>query len=413
METLTYSEFSRRVHAQIGVRRIPMNGTIEITNRCPLTCSHCYNNLPMNDTAARRAELSYDEHLRLLDELADLGCLWLLFSGGEIFARRDFLDIYEYAKRKGFLVTLFTNGILIDERIADRLAAMPPFAIEITLYGRTRETYEALTRIPGSFDKCMRGIDLLLERGLPLKLKTVGLSINKHEVFDMKAYADSRGLEFNFDAMINPRIDCSAAPLGVRLSPSEVVELDLRDPARVGEWQRLARDFAPVAPPAGETPQLYDCGAGMSSFAVDPYGNVTMCVLSHFDSFNLRDGAFLDGWNMLQSLRLKPITRPTKCTACRLRSMCGMCPAQGELENGDPEAPVDFLCHVAHLRAEAFDIEATPHGECEYCGPRRELIVAEAAALHDAVRDLPAVPSLADQSAAACGSGGCSSCQAR
>lgn len=413
METLTYSEFSRRVHAQTGVRRIPMNGTIEITNRCPLTCSHCYNNLPMDDVAARRSELSFDEHLRLLDELADLGCLWLLYSGGEIFARRDFLDIYEYAKRKGFLITLFTNGILIDERVADRLAAMPPFAIEITLYGRTKETYEALTRIPGSFEKCMRGIDLLIERGLPLKLKTVGVSVNKHEIFDMKAYATERGLDFNFDAMINPRIDCSSAPLAVRLSPSDIVELDLRDPSRVSEWQRLARQFAPAIPPPGETPQLYDCGAGVSSFAVDPYGDVTMCVLSHFDKANLRDGSFAEGWEMLQGLRVKPATRPSKCTACNLRSMCGMCPAMGELENGDPEAPVDFLCHVAHLRAEAFEIETPPHGDCEYCGSKHGQIVAEAAAIQSAARDLPAVPSLVQQPEASCGSGGCSSCQIR
>src|SRR5437667_7741880 len=173
METLSYSEFSRRVHREVNSARIPVNGTIELTNRCPLVCSHCYNNLPMNDAAARRAELSTEEHRRILDELGELGCLWLLYSGGEILARRDFLDIYAHAKRSGFLVTLFTNGILIDERMADRLADLPPFAIEITLYGRTRETYERLTRIPGSFDRCMRGVDLLLERNLPLKLKSV------------------------------------------------------------------------------------------------------------------------------------------------------------------------------------------------------------------------------------------------
>src|SRR5439155_23363128 len=117
-------------------------------------------------------KLTRDDHFRILDELANTGCLWMLYTGGEIFARRDFLEIYGYAKRKGFLITLFTNGTLITARVADILAVARPFSIEITLYGRTRETYEQLTGIPGSFDKCMRGIDLLLERGLPLKLKT-------------------------------------------------------------------------------------------------------------------------------------------------------------------------------------------------------------------------------------------------
>ena len=80
----------------------------------------------MGDRAARLAELSTEEHYRLLDQLADAGCLWLLFTGGEIFARRDFLDIYTYAKQKGFLITLFTNGTLITPRIADDARRVAP-----------------------------------------------------------------------------------------------------------------------------------------------------------------------------------------------------------------------------------------------------------------------------------------------
>ena len=135
---------------------------------------------------ARRRELSKEEHFRVLDQLVEMGCFWILYTGGEIFARKDFLEIYTYAKKKGFLITLFTNGTIMTEEIADYLAEWPPFAIEITLYGRTRETYEALTVIPGSYDRCLRGIKLLKERGLPLKLKTVATSINKHEVLAMR-----------------------------------------------------------------------------------------------------------------------------------------------------------------------------------------------------------------------------------
>ena len=194
METVSYGEFSQTFHARTMERHLPLSGTIEVTRRCPLTCVHCYNNLPMADHEAARTELSYEEHCRILDELADAGCLWLLFTGGEIFARRDFLDIYTYAKTKGFLITLFTNGTLITPRIADYLAMWRPFAIEITLYGRTRETYERLTGVPGSYDKCLRGIHLLLERKLPLALKSVAVSVNVHELHDMQAFADELGV---------------------------------------------------------------------------------------------------------------------------------------------------------------------------------------------------------------------------
>src|SRR6202790_4448122 len=179
---------------------------------------------------------------------AAAGTLFILYSGGEIFARKDFLDIYAEAKNRGFLITLFTNGILINERIADYRAKYRPFAIEITLYGATRETYEKLTQKRGSYDRCMRGIQLLLERKLPLKLKTVPTTINQHEVYEMKRLAESLGVEFKFDPLVNPRIDCSQSPLAVRLSPEQAVGLEFRDDSRKKEYRRLAKRDMDAAP---------------------------------------------------------------------------------------------------------------------------------------------------------------------
>jgi radical SAM protein with 4Fe4S-binding SPASM domain len=418
LELRSYTEFSRVVHDSVNRLRVPVNGSIEVTNRCPLTCSHCYNNLPMGDHAARRRELTLEQHKRIANEVVEAGCLWMLYTGGEIFARPDFLDIYLNAKRAGLLITLFTNGVLINERIADTLAEWRPFGIEITLYGRTRETYEKLTGIPGSFDRCLRGIDLLLQRGLPLKLKTVAVTVNKHEVMDMRDFAESLGCEFKFDPMINPRIDCSSSPLATRLGIDEIVALDLIDPFRVSEWKRLVRDFDPRPRPTtdeSEPAQVYDCGGGVNSFAIDPYGQLTICVLSHVDRYDLKNGSFQDGWeHFLHGVRRKPKARVTKCTRCALGSMCGMCPAMGELENGDPEAPVDFLCATAHLRSEVFGIDVPEHGDCEYCvgGPHRARIDSAALRLsdNDAVRQLAMTPA-AESVAAGCGSGGgCGSC---
>ncbi len=193
--TRSYTDFSAEWHARMVRQRVAGEASIEVTRRCPLQCAHCYNNLPMGDAAARRGELTRDEHCRILDEMADAGCLWLLYTGGEIFARADFLDIYTYAKQKGFLITLFTNGTLdhagaspITSSSGARSRSRSPCT------ARTRETYERLTGVPGSFERCMRGIDLLQERGLPLKLKTVAVSINKHEIGEMKRFAEKRGL---------------------------------------------------------------------------------------------------------------------------------------------------------------------------------------------------------------------------
>ena len=380
MNSATYGEFSLTLHKHFQNRRVPLEVSLEITRRCPLDCQHCYNNLAMGDLAARNQELTKEEYFAILTDLADMGVIWLLFTGGEIFARKDFLEIYAFANKKGFLITLFTNGILINEKVADYLRDFPPFEIEITLYGRTKETYEALTQLPGSYGRCLRGIRLLLERGLPLKLKTVATRVNRHEIAEMKAFAEEElGVEFKFDGVINPRIDCSAAPLAVRLSPEEVVALELH-------WPKIAAEHKKGLASAMDSPHVpsntvYSCGGGVTAFALDPTGKMSICVLSHQDTYDVRTGSIREGWEQfLLKVRQRTLRQISKCVNCRIRSACGMCPANGELENGDAESPVDFLCEVAHLRAMTAGFEVPQHGECEFCaGGERHAAVAESA----------------------------------
>ncbi len=369
MEYRSYGTFSADLHQRQAGERVPLQVSIEVTRRCPLECLHCYNNLPMGDMEARQRELTKEEHFRVLDELVEMGCFWILYTGGEIFARKDFLEIYTYAKKKGFLITLFTNGTIINEQIADYLAEWPPFAIEITLYGRTRETYEALTMIPGSYDRCLRGIRLLKERGLPLKLKTVATSINKHEVMAMRRFAEEElGVEFKMDGQINPRIDCSQSPLAVRLTPEEVVALDMAAPKGRSEYLRLAKHDLENPPNLSRIDTVYHCGGGMTGFALNAYGEMGICVISQQETFTVREAGVRQVWeNALLRMRSQKRTKLTKCVQCRIQSLCGMCPANGEMESGDRESPVEFLCQVAHLRAAVVGVEISAHGQCEFC----------------------------------------------
>ena len=369
METQSYQDWSLELHDRVTAKRVPISGSIEVTRRCNLSCVHCYNNLPLNDQEARHAELTYEGHCWLIDEMEEQGCLWLLYTGGEIFVRRDFLDIYSYAKKAGFLITLFTNATLITPQIAEYLALWTPFSVEVSLYGCTAATHDRVTGVAGSFDKTLRGVRLLMEAGLPPIMKAMVLKANAHEIWDTKHFIEEElGLEFRFDAMINPRVDASHAPLSMRLSPEEVVELDLKEPNRKKEWVKFCEHFKGPAYSDAEGFELYACGGGHNAFAVDASGKLSTCVLWHGETYDLRKGSFKEGWEeFLLKVSRKRMTRPTKCVSCDLRSMCGMCPANGALESGDAEEPVDFLCQVAHLRAYAFGIPIPRHGECEYC----------------------------------------------
>jgi len=109
MEIQEYADWSLGVHQRLGGSRVPLSGTIELTQRCNHQCVHCYNNLFITDQDARQRELAYDDWRHVIDEIAAAGCLWLLMTGGEIFLRNDFLDIYTYARQKGLLISLFTR----------------------------------------------------------------------------------------------------------------------------------------------------------------------------------------------------------------------------------------------------------------------------------------------------------------
>src|SRR5262249_52873516 len=154
------------------------------------------------------------------------------------------------------------------------------------------------------------GIQLLLDRGLPLKLKTVPTTVNYHEVFEMKRFAEEDlGVEFKFDPLVNPRTDCSQSPLNVRLSPEQVVALDFNDPVRKAEYHRMAeRELAQVNRPPSAT--KYTCGGGQNGCAIDPSGRMTICVLSHQDGYDWRSGNFLDGWEgRLKDIRETAVER--------------------------------------------------------------------------------------------------------
>jgi radical SAM protein with 4Fe4S-binding SPASM domain len=348
---ISYTEFDERLSSQILEKRIPVHGSIELTFRCNLRCAHCYCNLPAKDSDAIGKELKTDEILHFFDQIAEAGCLWLLITGGEPLLRKDLLEIYTYAKKKGFIITLFTNGTLMTPEIADALAEWPPYLAEITLYGATKETYESITRIPGSFERCKKGIELLMKREIPLGLKTMAMTLNHNEIFQIKEYAEQLGVKFRFDPVLNARLDGSKEPCHFRLSPEEVVKLDLMDEKRVKEWQRFCEKFIGPHP----SDNLFHCGAGIATFHMDPYGQMSTCEMTRFRSYDLRSGSFLEGWNeaLAKFISLKP-EGEYPCGRCELIALCGQCPGWAWLEHNNPETPVEYLCQIAHLRAAAF-----------------------------------------------------------
>lgn len=354
---ISYSAFAGRIRDRLSQERIPLEGSIELTFRCNLRCAHCYVNEPSGDRRARRQELTTAEVLRITDEVVDLGCLWILLTGGEVLLRPDFTEMYLHMKKKGLMVAVFTNGTMITPWIADLLAEWPPLVVEITIYGSTQAVHERVTDIPDSFRRCIRGIELLLDRKIRLRLKTVPTTLNYSDMGGMRALAAGYGLDFHWDPLINCRVDTSKRPAEVRLRPEQIVELEKQDPRRVADLQREFLRWDPLEP----SPELFTCGAYRHSFHVDPYGNLFPCMLVRWPAFSLREGPFRQGWyEFFPVMRNRLRTKALPCDTCRFNASCDYCVGWAQIETGDLEGDVPFLCDLTHARSEAFGPQGQP-----------------------------------------------------
>ncbi|TLY40327.1 MAG: radical SAM protein [Nitrospirae bacterium] len=230
-------------------------------------------------------ELTLTEIKRIIDEMAELEILYLNLTGGEPLARPDFFQVYEHAKSNGFLVTLFTNGTLITEEVADQLAALPPHRIEISLHGLRENTFEAVTQGKGSFQRCMRAIQLLLDRKLPLTLKTTAMTVNKDEILAVKRYVQSLGpVGYKLGEEMRPTLDGSDAPDRWALSEAELLDINQQDPEL---WNETCRK---------QSLQTPSCVSGRRSFHIDAYGQLQLCSGNRLMSYDLRRGSFSEGF---------------------------------------------------------------------------------------------------------------------
>lgn len=268
----------------VAPERYPLFCQWEITCRCNLRCVMCYTDC-FNRPDMIQNELSTDEILRIMDELAAAGCAELCLTGGEPLAHPDFWDIYEHAKASGFLVTIFTNGTLITEEVADRLAALPPLRIEISMHGLTEHTFEEITQGRGSFQRCMRAIRLLLDRNVALVLKTTAMTVNQDEILAIKRYVNSLGsVGYRLGEVLRPTLDGSDAPQRLALSESVRLRLKQQDPELWAETcQKQSQDPGP-------------CESGKRRFHIDAYGRLQLCSSNRQMSYDLRTGSFKDGF---------------------------------------------------------------------------------------------------------------------
>lgn len=311
---------------QASRESVPIEVSLELTHHCNYRCEHCY--IP-NFQAPDRMPTA--RVMTLLEELADTGTLYLTLTGGEIFLRRDWYEIAQRARELGFSLRLFSNGFLIDDAIADRVQTLY-CTMEISLYSVRAETFEAVTRRAGSFNKTIAGIEKVRARGIETILKMPLMTHNYDQVGEVSAYAARIGAGFMSFGKIVPRKDGDLTPLRVR-----VPERDL-ETYYGGPYSGCSQ------PPqtSGEVADGPLCAAGSRFASISSAGEVQACNILPGSGGSVLEKPFGEIWreskwlNFVRNIRREDLHT---CGTCSKLSYCGRCHAQAMIEDGDILGP--------------------------------------------------------------------------
>lgn len=340
-----YVRVSRRAmeqHRLFGV-------TWELTYRCNTSCVHCYLVKP-DAAGAREAaqqELGLQKCLSILDEIADLGALNITFTGGEPLLRSDLFELVQYARNLRFAVHLKTNGTLITPEVADRIADLYVATVAISLYGASAEVHDSITQVPGSFQRVVRALRLLADRGVQTIARSSLMQANIEQFGDLRSLARELGASFSADPIITMKDDGCCSP----------VEYTAADEDLSAYWGLLFEE-------KGRPRDLVErysgplCSAGLSQLCIGPYGEVYPCVQFREVVGNVTKQSLREIWQ--ESPRLKQLQHLSwadfeACYACDLRSFCSPCMGMAWLEHGTVFRPSSVMCRQARARRKAWE----------------------------------------------------------
>ena len=329
----------------------PICLTWELTYACNLSCVHCLS------SSGRRNpdELTTEQCKAVIDELQRMQVFYVNIGGGEPTVRPDFWELVDYATDHQVGVKFSTNGLRIDEKVAQRLAASDYVDVQISLDGATAEVNDAV-RGKGSFDMATTALRNLADAGFQdAKISVVVTRHNISQLDEFKELADRYGATLRITRL---RPSGRAVDVWDELHPLPEQQRELYDwLVAHGENVLTGDSFFHLSAygdgtgaggNGGGLPGLNLCGAGRVVCLIDPVGDVYACPFAIHDEFLagnvLRDGGFETVWKSSELFReLREPQSAGACASCEFYDSCrGGCMAAKfftglPLDGPDPE----------------------------------------------------------------------------
>ena len=332
----------------------PANGSIELLPLCNMNCDMCYVRLSREEMEEQGRLRTADEWLEIGRQMKEAGVLFLLLTGGEPFLYPDFRRLYLGLKEMGMVITINTNGTLIDEDLAEFFGKYKPRRVNITLYGADEETYKNLCHYPGGYEKTLRGIHLLRERGVDVKVSSSLARSNKSDLDKLLDVGEELGFPVWVDTYMMPATRERGLPynLQVRLNPEEAAWTGVHamkralGPELFPQYVQQSVERAGYPEPAEDKPGHISCMAGRCSFTINWQGEMCPCVTLEEPSVPVFETGFSFAWQKISS-ESKTFHYHKKCTTCPYRPVCKICVASAYLETGSYDGIPEYLCRYA------------------------------------------------------------------
>lgn len=330
----------------------PITGTLELLPICNMNCDMCYIRLSRTEMEKKGRMRTADEWISMGEEMERAGVLFLLLTGGEPLLFPDFRRLYLSLRERGIILTVNTNGTLIDADWAAFFGENKPRRINITLYGADDRAYETLCHYPGGFEKTVQGIRLLKERGVDVKINGSVTKSNRNDMEKIYSIGRELGAPVHMDTYMLPGIHERKLPFEAqsRLEPEEAAAAEmemLRNEMNPEDLRMYVQQMLLQIKKEGNVySEGITCMAGNCSFAVNWQGEMRPCVTLEEPSVPVFETGFESAWQQI-SEKVKAYRVNEKCRQCRLRPVCKTCVASARLETGEYDGLPEYLCRYA------------------------------------------------------------------
>ena len=360
------ARYTEYIHSKAARAGIPLNGTFEITPCCNMNCRMCYVRMSVEQQRAIAPLHTAAEWLELGRIAKEHGMLYLLVTGGEPFLHPEIRQILEGLHQMGLIISINSNGTMIDEKTIEWLKKCPPVRINITLYGASDETYGRLCRNPRGFTQVTKAIRLLTEAGITVKLNCSVTPYNCMDLDGIFGFAEEHGLHIQGTSYMFPPVRRDESMIGHndRFTPDEAAYQSARIEALTYGAENFLKKMELHAPMAlsgdlGDDCDLPDvgdgvrCRAGKCSFWVTWEGKMMPCgMFPQTDAPNVFREGFDRTWELVRE-KVRAVRLPPKCAGCALKDECKSCAAMVYTETGTFDQVPKYRCDMAMAYAPA------------------------------------------------------------